>query len=43
MTFIISSRSFSNASSSLNCASQFFDLKPKDSLSHSIKLAGRVG
>ena len=34
----ISSRSFSNVSSSLICAGQFFDLKPKDSVSHSITL-----
>ena len=38
MDFIMSSRSFLNASSSLICAGQFFDLKPKDSLSHSITL-----
>ena len=38
MDFTVSSESFLNASSSLICAGQFFDLKPKDSLPHLITL-----
>ena len=38
MDFTMSSRSFSNDSSSLICDRQFFDLKLEDSLSHLITL-----